>query len=370
MGPLLKCLLVEKSENHMRVLIVKTTSLGDIIHLLPALTDAQAAIPGIRFDWVVEGSFREVPTWHAAVDRIIPVRFRQWRKEPFSKKTKEAWRLFKNSVRERHYDKVIDAQGLIKSAFLARKALGPRYGLGFRSAWEPLASFTYHHRVSVDPTQHAVVRMRRLMAGCLGYECPTTTPDYGIKAAKIAENNTIAGISPQHLSSAENIIFIHGTTWTTKEWPVIYWQQLLQLVATAGYRVLIPWGNEAEFERAKTIALAHPNAQVLPKLSLAEITAVLANASGAVAVDTGIGHLAAALALPTVSLYGPTDPLATGAMGANQVHLSPQFACAPCFGEQCRYSGESSVKPACFETIAPLRVWQSLQALLELAVVV
>lgn len=338
----------------MRVLIIKTTSLGDLIHLLPALTDARAAYPDIQFDWVVEGSFQEVPSWHEAVDRVIPVRLRQWRKNPFTKSTREAWRQFKKTVRERSYDKVIDAQGLMKSAFLARQALGPRYGLDFRSAWEPLASLIYRHRVSVDPKQHAVVRMRRLMAECLGYECPTTTPDYGIKSEKLH-------------STSSDIIFIHGTTWDTKEWPVDYWQQLLKLVAAEGYRVLIPWGNEKEFQRAQLIATAHPSAQVLPKLSLLEIAGILSNARGAIAVDTGIGHLAAALALPTVSLYGPTDPKATGAMGANQLHLSAQFACAPCFNEQCRFTGEAKVQPACFGTLSPETVWTSLQNLIGAA---
>lgn len=341
----------------MHVLIVKTTSLGDIIHLLPALTDAQAAYPDIRFDWVVEGGFQEVPRWHPAVDRIIPVRFRQWRKEPFSKTTREAWAVYKSTLRERRYDKVIDAQGLIKSAFLARKAQGPRYGLDFRSAWEPLASLTYHHRVKVDPNQHAVVRMRQLMAGCLGYECPTTTPDYGIKSTLLTSNN--------QNTEANTLVFVHGTTWDTKEWPVTYWQQLLKLVAAAGYRVLIPWGNEREYQRAQVIASAHENAQVLPKLSLVEIAAVLANARAAVGVDTGIGHLAAALALPMISLYGPTDPLATGAMGANQVHLKADFACAPCLREHCNYQGDSQVKPACFATLAPEKVWQQLRELLK-----
>lgn len=353
----------------MRVLIVKTTSLGDIIHLLPGLTDAQEAIPGITFDWVVEGSFQEVPRWHNAVDRVIPVRFRQWRKQPFSKTTKAAWREYKKSLRERQYDMVIDAQGLIKSAFLARKALGPRYGLNFRSAWEPLASLAYHHRVSVDPTAHAVIRMRRLMAECLGYTCPTTTPDYGINAENIADNSQLADLRAEKIDFEKSIIFIHGTTWTTKEWPVEYWKQLLNIVAGSGYQVLIPWGNEQEFQRAKTIALAHPSARVLPKLTLSGITAVLANSRAAVAVDTGIGHLAAALALPTVSLYGPTDPLATGTMGANQVHLNPQFQCAPCLNEQCRYSGESKVKPACFDQIAPEKVWENVKVLMEINVV-
>ncbi len=341
----------------MKVLIVKTTSLGDIIHLLPALTDAQAACPGIRFDWVVESAFQEVPKWHPAVDHIIPVQMRKWRKSPFSKETRQAFRHYVHKVREQQYDRVIDAQGLIKSAFLARKALGPRYGLDFRSAWEPLASLTYHHRVSVNPNQHAVDRMRLLMAGCLGYECSLSTPDYGIKNTLLADKNKYAPDGA--------LIFIHGTTWRTKEWPVQYWQKLLRRVAAEGFKVLIPWGNEREYQRAKEIASAHSNAEVLPKLTLAQIAGVLANARAAVGVDTGIGHLAAALALPQISLYGPTDPLATGAMGANQVHLKAAFICSPCLKERCAYKGTTEVEPACFRTLPPDRVWYTIQQLME-----
>lgn len=341
----------------MKVLIVKTTSLGDIIHLLPALTDAQSVYPDIRFDWVVESSFKEVPRWHPAVDRIIPVQMRQWRKSPFSKATRQAYAEYKRILREREYDLIIDAQGLMKSAFLARKARGRRFGPDFRSAWEPLASLTYHRRVKVDPKQHAVVRMRSLIAGCLSYLCPTTTPDYGIKTTLLSDNKKAI--------NEKTIVFIQGTTWITKEWPVVYWQQLLNHVASAGFKVLIPWGNDREHQRAKEIAGINAKAEVLPKLSLLEVAGVLANAQGAVSVDTGIGHLAAALALPTVSLYGPTDPLATGALGANQVHLKSNFACSPCLRERCEYKGERPVEPACFSAVSPDTVWHHLQGLLK-----
>lgn len=346
----------------MRVLIVKITSLGDIIHLLPALTDAQAAIPGIRFDWVVEEPFQEVPRWHPAVDRVITVQLREWRKQPFSRVTRDAWRRYKKTVSEYQYDKVIDAQSLMKSALLARKARGPRYGLDFRSAWEPLASLMYHHRVKVNPKDHAVVRMRQLMAACLEYPCPVTPTHYGLSPGQLEKG----AMMPHYQDS---VVFIHGTTWVTKEWPVTYWQQLLQRVVAEGYQVLIPWGNEKEYQRAQVIASAHPQAHVLPRLSLSEIAAVLAHARGAIAVDTGIGHLAAALALPTLSLYGPTDPLATGTLGLNQGHLAAKFACAPCFNERCHYKDVSEVEPACFAGVNPDKAWQGLKNLMETAIV-
>ena len=107
----------------MRVLLVKTSSLGDVIHTLPALTDAQRAIPGIQFDWVVEEGFAEIPAWHPAVAQVIPVAIRRWRKHPLQTLRSGEWRRFKARLRETHYDLVIDAQGLLKSAWLTPTCL-------------------------------------------------------------------------------------------------------------------------------------------------------------------------------------------------------------------------------------------------------
>lgn len=337
----------------MRVLIVKTSSLGDLIHLLPALTDATRAIPGIRFDWVAEEAFAEIPHWHAAVDHVFPIAWRRWRKSLFSAKTRAEWRAFKQELRARDYDKVIDAQGLLKSALFAYQARGLRCGLNFKSAWEPLASLCYQQRVAVDPDQHAVTRMRQLFAKVLGYEYQNTTPDYGIRA-------NVFETYPQEFP-AKTVMFIHGTSWESKTWPLIYWQQLRDLAIQSGYDVLVPWGSADEHERAKLIAGDHAAVTVLPRLALAKIGSILTRCSGAIAVDTGLAHLCAALALPTVSVYGPTDPAATGAKGANQVHLAAEFSCAPCLKQRCAFNGESSVKPACYASITPDKVWQAFR---------
>ena len=104
----------------MRVLVVKMSSLGDVIHTLPALTDAAAAIPGITFDWVVEEGFAEIPAWHPAVDTVIPIALRRWRKHPWRDFRGPQWRACRQALRRQHYDAVIDAQGLLKSVFVAR----------------------------------------------------------------------------------------------------------------------------------------------------------------------------------------------------------------------------------------------------------
>jgi len=321
-----------------------------LIHLLPALTDAARHIPEICFDWVVEESFAEVPRWHGNVGQVIPIAWRRWRKTLFSAETRQEWAEFKQHVQKNQYDKIIDAQGLLKSALFTYQANGLRCGLGFRSAWEPLASLFYQQRVAIDPEQHAVVRMRKLFAQVLGYDYDDSTPDYGIR--------TNAFMAYPEPLPAKSVLFIHGTSWESKQWPLSYWQQLRDKAVQAGFTVLLPWGNEIEFERAKAIADNHPQVTVLPKLPLSKIGALLKEAQGAVAVGTGLGHLCAAMAVPTVSLYGPTDPTATGALGANQVHLAAQFACAPCLQERCTFKGVAQVTPACFGSLSPELVWQ------------
>jgi heptosyltransferase-1 len=134
----------------MRVLVIKTSSLGDVVHALPALTDAVTAIPGISFDWVVEEAFAPIPSWHSAVIEVIPVALRRWRKSPFSKQTRQQWHEFKHRIQVTDYDMVIDAQGLFKSAWLTRKANGTSHGFDRHSAREGLVAFIYDNSHHVD----------------------------------------------------------------------------------------------------------------------------------------------------------------------------------------------------------------------------
>ncbi len=338
----------------LKVLIVKTSSMGDIIHTLPALTDASLALKNVTFDWVVESGFAEIPAWHPAVKRVISCDLRKWRKSPFACLKEGTGKKFIKALRDESYDCVIDAQGLIKSALITRLARGRRRGPNQESAREGAAALFYHDTYTVPQAQHAVVRMRQLFAQALGYSLPLLPPDYGIR-------------SEFPLSCDESaILFLHGTTWTTKHWPTEYWQQLALLVSKAGFRVMLPWGNETERERAERIlAYCKEKAcvilpQVLPKLSLREITSYIAKAKGIVAVDTGLGHMAAALAVPTVSLYGPTDPLLTGAYGPAQFHLKSSLSCSPCLGRECKKGQNFARNPPCFESLTPEVVWRTL----------
>ncbi|MFT5482534.1 MAG: heptosyltransferase-1, partial [Halieaceae bacterium] len=173
----------------MRVLVIKTSSLGDVIHTLPALTDAANIIDGITFDWAVEEAFAEIPAWHPAVDEVIPVAIRRWRKQPLESLRGPEWKRCKRLLTRNHYDAVIDAQGLIKSAWLARYVQAPRWGYDKKSAREPLATLAYHHKVPVSRDLHAVERIRQLFSQALRYRLPETKGSYGLRAEDFAAHD-------------------------------------------------------------------------------------------------------------------------------------------------------------------------------------
>jgi len=299
----------------MQVLIVKTSSMGDVLHTLPALTDAMRAIPGIRFDWVVEEGFSQIPSWHPAVDRVIPVAIRRWRKNWFGSETRQERCDFKRLVQERTYDVVIDAQGLIKSAALiTRIAKGSKHGQDAKSAREPFASWFYNHRHDIAKQQHAVERTRELFAKSLGYDKPESYGDYAIVARFLSHLPADAG---------QYLVFLHATTRDEKHWPESHWRELIELMAPSGLKIKLPWGAEHERLRALRLAEGFPHVEVLPKLSLQQVAEVLAGAKGVVSVDTGLSHLTAALDRPNITLFGPTDPGLIGGYGQNQ------YACRP-----------------------------------------
>lgn len=341
----------------MRVLIVKMSSLGDVIHALAAVTDARRALPDVQFDWVVEEAYKDMPAWHPAVDRVIPIALRRWRKAPLKALRSGEWRRFRQQLREREYDLVLDAQGLIKSAWVARKARGPRYGFDRDSIREPIAARAYQHRIAVakgrHTGQHAVERLRKLFALTLNYPLPQGPAEFGVDRRQFLAEGQL----PQGL------IFFHGTVRDTKCWPEPYWRELAERFSAQGYAISLPWGNEVERARAERIADELKHVSVMPRMGIDALVLKIAAAKGVVGVDTGLTYLALALGVPTVAIYGSTDPVIAKA-GPGQAFLQAQFACAPCFAGRCNYTGESPVQPACYQSIPPQRVEKTLLGLL------
>lgn len=297
----------------MHVLLVKTSSLGDLIHTLPAVTDAAAARPDLRLDWVAERAFAEIPAWHPAVQAVFTSNLRGWRRHPFSRTARNARARLRAELRERHYDLVVDAQGLLKSAWLARQAGAPVVGPDWKSAREAPASWLYARRYPVPShlTAHAIERQRRLFSQVFGYPLPATAPDAGLDHSRF----------PVPSWPRPYVLLLHATSWPTKAWTDAGWVRLAQWLNERGFDTLLPWGSDAEREAAARVARAG-HAQVLPRQSLTALAGWLAHARAFVGVDTGLSHLGAALATPGVTLYGPTLPHLTGALGAYQIQLA------------------------------------------------
>jgi len=332
----------------VRLLLVKTSSMGDVIHALVAVSDAARAIPDLRVAWVVEEAFAEIPAWHPAVERVIPVALRRWRRTPWRPTVWRQWRAFRGMLRASRYDCVLDAQGLLKSALVTLQAPGFRVGLDRDSAREPLAALAYRRRFRVARDRHAIDRLRALFAAALDYALPTGPPDYGLGPARFPVPAALPG---------PYLVFLHGTTWASKHYPEADWIALGQQAAAAGYTVCLPWGNEAERARAARIAAVVSRARVLERLPLTAVAGVLAASRGVVGVDTGLAQLAAALGVPAVTLFGATRPGLTGPRGARQANLAAGFACAPCLARHCRHP---SAATPCYATLPPDRVWRAL----------
>ena len=287
-----------------KILLVKTSSLGDVVHNLPVASDVSAAIPDSRIDWVVEEAYAAVPRLHRAVRHVLPVAIRRWRRSLLAGATRREIGCFLRELRGEDYDAVVDTQGLLKSALIAFAARGTSHGLDWKSSREPLALF-YDRTISVPWTSHAVERNRALAARALAYEAPVAV-DFGVRVA--------AGDFAWRASGPYTIL-LHATSQPRKLWPERCWVELGHLLAASGRQCVLPWLGSGERARSERLACEIPGAVVPPALVLADAAALLAGAAGVAGVDTGLTHLAGALRVPTVGIYCATDPGATGLYG-------------------------------------------------------
>ncbi len=286
-----------------RILLIKTSSLGDVVHNLPVASDIAARVPGAILDWVAEEAFADIPALHPRVSSVLPVATRRWRRTLGRAATWREMRRFRRRLQSHTYDVVLDTQGLVKSAVIARLAHGVRCGQDQASAREPLAARFYDRAYPVARGRHAVVRNRELAALAFGYAMPTTPPDYGLALP--------AEPLPPELPRAY-VVCLHGTSRASKLWPQAHWVALADALLQKGLTPLLPWGDNAERARAEAIHAACPGVQVLSRASLRSLALVLGHARAVVGVDTGLLHLAGALERPVVGLYTGSDPLLTG----------------------------------------------------------
>ncbi|MBI5429515.1 MAG: lipopolysaccharide heptosyltransferase I [Nitrosomonadales bacterium] len=286
-----------------RILLVKTTSLGDVLHNLPVISDIVRHYPGAQIDWMVEEGFAALPRLHPAVRNVIPVAVRRWRKQLFSAKTWREIGAFRKTLSAQQYDFAIDTQGLFKSALLMRGANGLRCGMDKTSAREPLAASMYQRTFTVAKGQHAVERNRQLVAQALGYALDGPA-EFGIRLPLIP--------SPDWLPQGNYVALLHATSRADKLWDEASWVALGHALHEKNIRCVLPWGSEAEKARSLRLTAQIPDAISPPRLNLDQAATLLGKAHAVIGVDTGLAHLAAALNVPTAGIYTATDPTLTG----------------------------------------------------------
>jgi len=288
---------------NLRILLVKTSSLGDVLHNMPVATDIMRHFPNAKIDWVVEESFVSLPRLHPAVRKVIPVAVRRWRNKLFKTDTWREIFALRNTIGSQHYDYAIDTQGLIKSALLMRFSSGLRCGFDKNSAREPSSVNFYQRTFSVAKEQHAVERNRQLAAQALGYRAEGK-PVYGICVPAISHTAWHA--------AKPYVVLLHATSRTDKLWSESNWIALGCYLSTIGLACILPWGSKVEHMRSIRISNSISGAVIPPPLSLDEISSLLGGAEAVIGVDTGLAHLATALGVSTVGIYTATDPTLTG----------------------------------------------------------
>lgn len=307
-----------KSQAPLKILIVKLSSLGDVVHAMPAVQDIRRALPEAQIDWVVERSFAPLALRCAGVRHVIPCELRRWRKAPFSAATRAEWRAFKTELQREAYDAVIDLQGLTKSALVAWLARltpsGQRYALANQtdgSGYEAPTRWVADVAIAIAPHVHAVQRGRELCARALGYALPDSE-SFGLLAQVNSVQSAPETIAKKSASDRPCVALVHGTSRADKEWPVAHWLDLAARLDAAGFDVALLHGTDAEQQRSEAMAREMAHASVWPRLTLDALTDALAGCAGVIGVDSGLSHIAVALDLPHVQIYNFDTAWRTG----------------------------------------------------------
>jgi heptosyltransferase-1 len=291
----------------VKILIVRVSSLGDVVHNMPMVADILRHFPEAQIDWVVEEAYTNLVALNHGVHKVIPLALRRWRKSLLSSATRAEMREFRNRLRSQAYDFVFDTQGLFKTSVVMRMARltsnGKRVGLGNAtegSGYEAISRIFHDISVPVGLRMHAVLRARTVAAAALGYSVDSA-PDFKLNAPMTGELGSQR--QPDWMPNGPYVVFFHGTARAQKQWPAAHWIALARSLQTRGWPILLPWGSESE-KRAAEQMLAHMhNGILLPKLPLMEAVILAQRAALVVGVDTGLTHIAAAYHRPTIELY-------------------------------------------------------------------
>lgn len=291
------------------ILVIRPSSLGDVVHALAIVADIRSHRPELAIDWVAEEAYAPLVAMDRGIRRAIPMSFRRWRQHLASRATWREWSAFRRELRRERYVAILDLQEQVKGALIAAFARGRRHGPDRASIREPVATLAHDDHHAIDPAQHLIDRCRQLAAAALAYPLEGP-PRYGIEPPPAA---------PGAIPERGYIVAIHATSRDDKRWPDEHWRALIRGFGEAGYAVLLPWGTDDERRRSDDLARAHPLAAVPARQPLVAMTSLLARAELAIGVDTGLVHLAAALGTPTVALFTATDPRLAGVERASPI---------------------------------------------------
>ena len=282
------------------LLVVRPSSLGDIVHALALVGDVVAHDPAMPIDWVAEEAFVALVRLDTRIRNVVPMAFRRWRDAPLAPRTWAEFRGFRRGLRREDYAVVLDLQEQVKGAIVTRLARGRRHGFDRHSIREPLATWfdDVHHAIARD--QHFIDKSRALAAAAIGYRVEGP-PRW-----------QFAPPAPAILPASPYALVFHATSRIDKLWPEDRWRALLAQFAQAGLTTLLPWGSAAEEERSRRLAAGMQDAVVPPRQTLPELAALARGANVVVGVDTGLTHLAAAIGTPTVAVFTATDAALAG----------------------------------------------------------
>lgn len=286
----------------MKILIIKTSSMGDIIHALPVAHDIHAALPDAEIHWVAEESFKDIPTLAPAVSKVHVTAFRRWRKTLFSAPVRAEMAAVKAALQAEHYDAVLDIQGLMRSGLVARWTGVPSIGYTWGTAREPLATLAYSRKLDLPESLGAVKRYRMAAAEALNFKIDAETAVFGLDAKA----------EPSLLVDGPYAALAVNTSRDEKLWPEEAWVEIgKRLLKEKGWKSVLFWGNDVERERVERLCRQIPEAIKAPRTGLAQTAATLARAEAVIGVDTGLAHLGAALGRPSVGIFvsTPTDTL-------------------------------------------------------------
>jgi heptosyltransferase-1 len=281
-----------------RILLVKTSSMGDLVHNMPMIADIRAHFPEAVIDWVAEESFAEIARMNTQIDRVIPVNMRRWKRNLGQRQTWRDFFAFKRDLKSYDYDAILDTQGLLKSAMICQWANGPSHGHDKHTARESISSRIYTHTYDIPRNMHAVVRNRLLAAKALGYALPLTPPEYNLNLPK-----AVLPLSP----APPYALVLHGTSRDEKLWPETHWIDFCNRIVGEYPQILLPWGNENERQRAERIASQVPHSMVLPRLNLTQLAHLIQKSKVVIGLDTGLMHLGVSLGAPTLAIFSDTD---------------------------------------------------------------